>query len=214
MLGFFSFTEITDPGAHVAYDAWHRLDHMPEQFSIDGITFGQRWARTPRCRSSESTPSGVLEHFDYMTLYLLRDRTVIPPFMRLAAELRAEDRFFADRRAVLSGPFDVVGRWAATRVRISADVVPYRPSNGLFTVVGAELEGAELVELDGVAGVWQFSDASAGRTITLAWIDGDLWTTARELGRRSAAGSSPEWAGPLEVIDDSTATQFATLTPQ
>ena len=30
-LGFFSFTEVTDPGQHRAYNEWHQLDHMPEQ---------------------------------------------------------------------------------------------------------------------------------------------------------------------------------------
>ena len=54
MLGFFSFTEVTDPSAHEAYNAWHQLDHLPEQFTIDGITFGQRWVRSPRCRAAEA----------------------------------------------------------------------------------------------------------------------------------------------------------------
>ena len=53
MLGFFSFTEITDPGVHEAYNLWHVFDHQPEQFTIDGINFGERWVRSPRCRSME-----------------------------------------------------------------------------------------------------------------------------------------------------------------
>ena len=35
-VGFFSFTEITDPAEHHAYNEWHQLDHMPEQFPLDG----------------------------------------------------------------------------------------------------------------------------------------------------------------------------------
>jgi len=46
-LGFFSFTEITDPGEHHSYNEWHQLDHMPEQFPLDGIAYGQRWVSTP-----------------------------------------------------------------------------------------------------------------------------------------------------------------------
>jgi hypothetical protein len=49
VLGFFSFTEITDPSAHRAYNEWHQFDHLPEQFTIERITFGQRWVCSPRC---------------------------------------------------------------------------------------------------------------------------------------------------------------------
>ncbi len=73
VLGFFSFTEVTDPSAHEAYNAWHQLDHLPEQFTIDGISFGRRWVRSPRCRAAESATGSLLERFHYMTLYLLRD---------------------------------------------------------------------------------------------------------------------------------------------
>ena len=52
VIGFFSFTEVTDPGAHRAYNEWHQFDHLPEQFSIDGIVFGQRWVYTPACRAT------------------------------------------------------------------------------------------------------------------------------------------------------------------
>ena len=65
MLGFFSFTEVTDPSAHEAYNAWHQLDHLPEQFTIDGIEFGCRWVRSPRCREAESATSGLLDAFHY-----------------------------------------------------------------------------------------------------------------------------------------------------
>ena len=50
--GFFSFTEITDPTAHAAYNAWHQLDHLPEQYPLTGIVYGQRWVSTPACRAA------------------------------------------------------------------------------------------------------------------------------------------------------------------
>ena len=49
-IGFFSFTEITDPAEHHSYNEWHMLDHMPEQYPIPGIAYGQRWVSTPACR--------------------------------------------------------------------------------------------------------------------------------------------------------------------
>ena len=194
MLGFFTFTEVTDPSAHEAYNAWHQLDHMPEQFTIEGITFGQRWVRSPRCRSAEAGSGDRLEPFHYMTLYLMRDTEVLPPFQALGERLWAESRFFRARRALLSGPFEVVGAWAAPRVAISAGAVPFRPAHG-------------------VAGAWQFRDQE--RTVTVAFVDSDLWHAATELGALCAEhGPDLEWAGPLERVDAFRWDWFATLTPQ
>ncbi len=210
MLGFFSFTEITDPGAHEAYNLWHVFDHQPEQFTIDGINFGERWVRSPRCRSVEVPAQPLLEPFHYMTLYLLRDESVIAPFFDLAKELHGKDRFFGHRKALLSGPFEVEGRWAAPRVLVSPEAVPFRPSRGIYAVVGPALETSALVEQAGVAGVWQFG--GDGRHITVAFVDGDLWGVAGPLGALSRTyGDAVEWAGPLEPVDASGWDWFATL---
>ncbi len=212
MLGFFSFTEVTDPSAHEAYNAWHQLDHLPEQFTIEGISFGCRWVRSPHCRAAEAATGSLLERFHYMTLYFLRDESVIPEFFDLAKRLHAEDRFFAARRALLSGPFEVIGRWAAPRVAVSPEAVPYRPVQGVHVVVGPPVDGPGLVDHPGVAGAWQFADAEQERTITVTFVDGDLWQAAAALGTAGAA--SPEWAGPLERVDAFRWDWFATLTPQ
>jgi hypothetical protein len=212
VLGFFSFTEVTDPSAHEAYNAWHQLDHLPEQFTIEGITFGQRWVRSPRCRDAEAATGTLLDGFHYMTLYLLRDEGLIPEFFALAERLYALDRFFKARRALLSGPFPVVGRWAAPRVAVSPGAIPFRPSHGVHVVVGPAVDGEGLLDHPGVAGAWQFTDAEAGRTISVAFIDGDLWQASSSLG---TAGADPaEWAGPLERVDAFRWDWFATLTPQ
>ena len=65
VLGFFSFTEVTDPSAHEAYNAWHQLDHLPEQFTLDGtIAFV-----CPACKSLDvEVMSG--EDFDVTALDL------------------------------------------------------------------------------------------------------------------------------------------------
>ena len=218
MLGFFSFTEVTDPSAHEAYNAWHQLDHLPEQFTIDGIEFGRRWVRSPRCTAVERPPGRLLEGFHYMTLYLLRDERVLPEFFGLAERLHAADRFFAARKALLSGPFEVTGRWAAPRVAISAGAVPFRPSQGVYVVVGPAVDGAALIGHEGVAGAWQFAekgDSGDSRHVTVAFVDGDLWATADTLADLDvAADESLLWAGPLEGIDAFRWGWFATLTPQ
>ena len=214
MLGFFSFTEVTDPSAHEAYNAWHQLDHLPEQFTIEGVTFGQRWVRSPRCQAAETSTSPLLDRFHYMTLYLIRGEEVLPEFFALAERLHAEDRFFAARRALLSGPFDVVGRWAAPRVAVSGAAVPFRPSHGVYVVVGPAVDGQALVDQAGVAGAWQFADASNDRFVTVAFVDGDLWQASAALGPTVVEEGPPEWAGPLERVDAFRWDWFATLTPQ
>ena len=46
------FTEITPGGDHRAYNEWHQLDHMPEQFPIPGVAHGQRWVCSPACAAT------------------------------------------------------------------------------------------------------------------------------------------------------------------
>lgn len=249
MLGFFSFTEVTQPSAHRAYNEWHRLDHMPEQFSLDGVLFGQRWVCTPACREARVVVSPLLERCHYMTLYLMRDAGVLPAFADLAQQLRQADRFFGDRRAHLSGPFEVRERWVSPQVKVSAAAVPHRPARGIYVVVGPPVDGAAMVAHQGVAGAWSFAhtatdaahianaeatdtadtadtdaaaaDANLSRHITVAFIDGDLATTASQLGRWCLQHSGTmEWAGPLDrldrvnPIDTDSYDWFDRLTPQ
>jgi hypothetical protein len=221
VLGFFSFTEVTDPHAHEAYNEWHQFDHMPEQFSIPGIVFGQRWVCSPRCADARVAVSPLLARCHYMTLYLMNDADVLPEFFALARRMHAEGRFFAERVSHLSGPFDVVNRWAADRVAISGAAVPFRPAEGVYAVVDAadptdtpstgRLEVFDVVGgVPEVAGAWQFaerSEVTAGppgerRTITVAFVDQDFWGASAQLGERFAGlGTRLEWAGPLERVD-------------
>jgi hypothetical protein len=209
VLGFFSFTEVTDPGAHRAYNEWHQLDHQPEQFTIEGITFGQRWVCSPRCAETRVAVSPLLAPCHYMTLYLMRDEGPLPEFFELAKRLHREGRFFEAREAHLTGPFEITGQWAAKRVRVSAAAVPFRPAAGVYVVVGAAghgVDGAAMTGVDGVAGAWQFAgtgrEDGGVREITVAWVDGDLWEASAQLGELCRSlGSALEWAGPLERVD-------------
>src|ERR1039458_165207 len=105
----------------------------------------------------------------------MRDEGSLPGFFALAEHLAAEDRFFAARRSLLSGPFDVVGRWAAPRGALSPRAGPFRRSAGGYAVGGPPVDGGALVDQHGVAGAWQFADEEGGRTVTVAFVDGDLW---------------------------------------
>src|ERR1019366_2485043 len=167
-VGFFSFTEITDPAEHHSYNEWHQLDHMPEQYPLPGMAFGQRWVSTPDCRAARVVDGDLLAPVHYVTLYLMTEpvTATLEAFHVLGGELRKVGRFHQHRRACLSGPFAVATIDAAPRVLISAEAVPYRPNRGAYIVVedlpppGAGAEGdanvAGLIQIPGVAGVWSF----------------------------------------------------------
>src|SRR4029077_21236869 len=133
-VGFFSFTEITDPSEHHAYNEWHMLDHMPEQYPLDGIAYGQRWVSTPACRAARAASGERLDPIHYVTLYLMTDpvERTLQEFMELGRYLRSVDRFHLHRRACLSGPFRFVAAGAAPRVLISAEAVPDGPKRGVY----------------------------------------------------------------------------------
>ncbi len=106
-IGFFSFTEITDPAEHRTYNEWHMLDHMPEQYPLDGVAYGQRWVSTPACRAARLVSEPPLDSVHYMTLYLMTEpvERTLREFRQLGRDLYKVGRFHLHRRAQLSGPF-------------------------------------------------------------------------------------------------------------
>lgn len=208
--GFFSFTEITDPAEHRAYNEWHQLDHMPEQLPIPGIVFGQRWVSTPACRAARLVDEEPVSAAHYMTLYLMADPidVTLREFMDVGQQLRALGRFHLHRNAVLVGPHQWLDGHAAPRVLVGAEAVPYRPNRGVYVIVEEPADGVDPEALDvwirslreswveracavpGVAGVWQFASSprlqgptwSAGhRRITVCYLDDAPLTVAAAL---------------------------------
>lgn len=227
-IGFFSFTEITDPGAHVAYNAWHQLDHLPEQLPVPGIAWGQRWVSTPACRALRAVDGERLAPIHYVTLYLMTEPVTetLRAFAALAEELHRQDRFFEARRSRLSGPFDVLGAAAAPRVQVSAAAVPYRPNTGVYVMVEEAVsdDGGDadlwrrpddqqaLITVDGVAGVWMFAAREDGlgrwrpgrHRITVCYLDGDPLRVAKALWpvleSRRRDDLRTVFAGPFETV--------------
>ena len=220
-IGFFSFTEVTDPGQHRAYNAWHQLDHMPEQFTIPGVAHGQRWVATPACKAARAVETPGFAAVDYLTLYLMGPPVpeTLAAFGSLAKSLHEAGRFFEHRRSHLSGPFEVVGRLAAGRALVSDGAVPLRPNRGVYAVVE---EGASalapptlrpLVDVPGVAGAWAFaatSELQAGRwhpgdrRVTVCYLDEAPLSVASDLDAVVSCGAvfsgAVVFAGPFETI--------------
>jgi hypothetical protein len=201
VVGFFSFTEVTDPAEHHSYNAWHQLDHMPEQFPIPGIAYGQRWVSTPACRAARSASGARLDPIHYVTLYLMAEPIdeTLREFRRLGKELRELERFHQHRHAHLSGPFRVTGTAAAPRVLISAAAVPYRPHLGIHVSVqdgGVDVDLEALCGFDGVAGAWSFEDDE--HTIAVSWLDVTPLVVTDRVA--TTVPSDAQFAGPFETI--------------
>jgi hypothetical protein len=222
-VGFFSFTEITDPAEHRSYNEWHQLDHMPEQYPLPGMAFGQRWVSTPACRAERRVDGELLAPIHYVTLYLMTEpvEATLEQFHALGGELRRLDRFHEHRRAWLAGPFAVATTTAAPRVLISAEAVPYRPNRGAYVVVedlpagrATPDEGhvGALLAAPGVAGVWSFVSDEERRMawrpgrhrITVCFLDESPLEVSPALGEvvgrwRPEAGVVVH-AGPVETV--------------
>jgi hypothetical protein len=217
--GFFSFTEVTRPDEHRSYNEWHMLDHMPEQYTLPGIVWGERWVSTPACRAARAASEPPLDAIHYVTLYLVAppiDESLVD-FFRLGQELREKDRFHQHREAHLTGVHDIVVQSAAERVLVSPASIPFRPHLGVHVRVDAEVDEAwltgahvrDLVDVPGVAGVWVFrrrpgpSDSlypDAPPYVTLAWLDGPPLLAAQAIAALPDEGA-PVFEGPLERVE-------------
>ncbi len=218
--GFFSFTEVTDPAEHRAYNEWHQLDHLPEQFPLSGVVYGQRWVSTPACRAARAVSDPALDPIHYVTCYLMVepiDQT-LDEFFALGAELRRLDRFHQHRRAHLTGPFGVVDTAAAPRVLVSGAAVPFRAHRGIYVVVEdresePHTDQLALRDVPGVAGVWTFETprdltaiesmqkrwTAGARRITVCWLDDEPVTVAERIAPL-VPSANVTFAGPFETI--------------
>ena len=207
--GFFSFTEVTDPAEHHSYNEWHMLDHLPEQFPLPGIVYGQRWVSTPADRAARAVSEPDLDPIHYVTCYLMAEPIdeTLADFFRLGGELHRLDRFHQQRAAHLTGPFAVKRTVAAPAALVSAEAVPYRAHRGIYVIVEElsdtpseaderwlqDAHEPALRDEAGVAGLWTFVSnpqltlgrwTPGARRITLCWLDGDPLAVAAHLAPR------------------------------
>ncbi|HEX5096236.1 MAG TPA: hypothetical protein VFX21_09490 [Acidimicrobiia bacterium] len=212
-VGFFSFTEITDPGEHHSYNEWHMLDHMPEQFPLPGVAWGQRWVSTPACRSARSVSAPPLDAIHYVTCYFMTEPLdeTLRDFYALGRELARAGRFHQHRASHLSGPFSRDAIAAAPRVLVRPEAVPFRPHLGVYVVVApAPVPVDALVECAGVAGAWSFTAAGerfaahpwqpGPRAVTVAYLDDAPLTVAPKIDALVRVHDGVEFAGPFETI--------------
>jgi hypothetical protein len=209
-VGFLSLTRASPTGDDRPYLAWHRLDHMPEQYRLPGMVLGQRWASTPACRRARAIEAEDWSPVEHAVCYMMGepvDRTV-DDFIALGRELAEAGRYPHVMPSHYRGALRVIETMAAPRVLVSAEVVPFRPHRGVYLFVeqpegtptasaseiglGRLPDGVlpDLVDVPGVAGVWVYATSPDLRRpmftdgvlrVTICYLDEEPVTVAERL---------------------------------
>ena len=173
---FFSVMGVTDPAKHRAYNEYHQLDHRPENLLLPGVAWGDRWVRSPDCAAASFGSDRNFDDSHYLAMYFLRH-----PLEETTTQWRqlGEDAYQMGRRPDIAwrkNHFQSFLRpikgYAAARILISPDALPFRPVRGVhFTLSQFDGKAGEtheafawydrvripdLLDCRGVAGAWTF----------------------------------------------------------
>lgn len=214
------------PEGHDAeYLDWHVNDHLPEQYRLAGLRFGQRWVSTPACRAARVVSEPPFDAVDHLVQYLFAEPVgdALDRFFPLGGALRRIGRMPMLLPRVKVGGWTLERTIAAPRVLVGAAVLPWRPTSGVYVLIerrepGPGDGGADrlepLVAVGGVAGVWCWSgaaprherlDSTEGLTMAVCYLDEDpvqvASALALALSHRWADGPVvPLLAAPFEVV--------------
>jgi hypothetical protein len=202
-------------GTDAEYLRWHTLDHRPEQHRLSAVRASLRLVSTPDCRANRAVRHERFDAVDHVMTYFFSDIAGLDGFLTLSAALGGAGRKLPLLPHVERGVYGVQSRVAAARVKVGADVLPWWPSRGVYLLLESHgAPTAELVEVEGVAGVWsmaalgvspQLASAPAGQQLTYCFLDEDAVATAARLRpvlekRWSAAGIEPLLAAPFYPV--------------
>lgn len=208
---FFSFPEVTNPRRHRDYNAWHQLDHLPENLALPGVIHGERWVRTPECRAVSVDADEALSAAHYVAMYWFREpaTTSIEEWVALGESTERQGRrpelAWTERR--LTGFFRPVHGEVRPAAGVSVAALPWRPVRGVVLEVHrveqpVAADATALTE-DGVIGSWTFVSESAGLRIALHYCEADPVAIAAgvaERGRRDPDGLTTLLRTPLLTI--------------
>ena len=178
---FLTLTTLDDPARHAEYNAWHQLDHLPENLALPGVLWGDRWVCSPDCRPWRT---GTEAH-QYAVMYWFRDpvETAVREWTELNQRAvwwgRRPELAYTVRRPV--GFLTPIAAHAAAAALVAPEAVPMRPHRGVHLTVsrlaepGAPVAVARmaryerehipaLLRVPGVAGVSSYRFASGGET--------------------------------------------------
>jgi hypothetical protein len=202
-------------GADADYLRWHTLDHRPEQYRLPGMRASLRLVSTPECRSARAASRDPLDTVDHVMTYFFSDPSGLGAFTDLGRALRDAGRMLPLLPPVQRGVYEVQRKQAAPRVKIGSDVLPWLPLRGVFLLLEqGHAPSTDLVDVDGVAGVWSASalniddglaNAQADQWVSFCFLDDDPIATADRLQpvlqtRWSETGAEPLLAAPFHVV--------------
>ena len=213
-LVFVSMSEREPEGRDEEYLVWHGLDHRPEQYRLATLRDSLRLVSTPACRGARAAADARYDAVDHVMSYLFSDRAGLEPFLALGRALGDGGRMPLRLPSIETAVYELAGTAAAPRVRVGADVVPWRPARGVYLLIerGAAPAPA-LAEVPGVAGAWWYSGApvprwrtdTTGMQITYCYLDDDPVAVAGQLRpvleKRWADGDvAPLLAAPFHTV--------------
>jgi hypothetical protein len=202
-------------GADADYLRWHTLDHRPEQHRLSAVRASLRLVSTPECRAARPSHVERFDAIDHLMTYFFTDRSGLKGFNELSTALGDADRKLALLPPVQRGVYTVQSKTAAPRVKVGADVLPWWPVRGVYLLLETDAPApTELVEIEGVAGVWSatshsvhstLANAPEGQTISYCFLDDDPVPTAERLRpvlekRWSDNGIEPLFAAPFHPV--------------
>jgi hypothetical protein len=178
-------------GADADYLRWHTLDHRPEQHRLSAVRASLRLVSTPECRSARAFSHERYDAIDHVMTYFFTGPGGMEPFLSLSKALGDAGRKLPLLPPVERGVYGVGEKVAAPRVKVGGDVLPWWPTRGVYLLLESGASApTELVDIDGVAGVWsatslsveaRLASASAGQMLSYCFLDDDPVVTARRL---------------------------------
>jgi hypothetical protein len=135
---FLSMTSLTDPSRHREYNAWHQLDHLPENLLQPGVLWGDRWVISPDCAPYVTGRDREAGH-QYAIMYWFR----APEDISVArwTELNQTALWWGRRpelgwtRRAPVGFFRPVKAYAAAPALVRPEAIPLRPHSGVHMTI-------------------------------------------------------------------------------
>ncbi|MGH9274119.1 MAG: hypothetical protein ACRDZU_05665 [Acidimicrobiales bacterium] len=229
--GLFSLTPPAPSDDDGTYLRWHLLDHMPEQFQLPGIQHALRYTADAKLVAARIAGEGPLADAANLVHYLVGDpvEQTQADFMELGPRLRELGRFPQARPSLQVRLLELMRWYAAPRVLVSSEVLPWRPHRGVVLIieepVGDDVaewsqwlhaqHHPQLLEVPGVAGVWMHGTTATwtlhprlqggAQYATVVYLDADVLATTAALTlvveeRWQSDAVRPLFAGPLRSM--------------
>jgi hypothetical protein len=202
-------------GTDADYLQWHTLDHRPEQHRLTAVRASLRLVSTPACRATRAVKHERFDAVDHVMTYFFSDTAGLDGFLTLSAALGGAGRKLPLLPPVERGVYEVQSRVAAARIKVGAHVLPWWPTRGVYLLLEAHAAPtAELLDVDGVAGIWsmtsldvgpELASARAGQQLTYCFLDDDPVAAAVRLRpfleeRWTATDIDPLFAAPFHPV--------------